>query len=46
MLDVINPAVHVTMSQVHETDPVPAHPAPGYATTAVYTTAVQKGTVP
>jgi len=46
VLDIINPAVRVTMAQVHETDPVPAHPAPGYATTAVYTTAGQKGTAP
>jgi len=27
ILDVINPAVQSTMSQVHATDPVPAHPA-------------------
>src|SRR5215813_4825810 len=27
VLDVINPAVQSTMSQVHATDPVPAHPA-------------------
>ncbi len=27
VLDVINPAVQSTMSQVHSTDPVPAHPA-------------------
>jgi NADH-quinone oxidoreductase subunit M len=46
VLNIINPAVRVTMAQVHETDPVPAHPAPGFATTAVYTTAGQKGTVP
>ena len=46
VLDIINPAVRVTMAQVHETDPVPAHPAPGVTTTAAYTTAVQKGTVP
>jgi len=46
VLDIINPAVRVTMAQVHETDPVPAHPAPGFTTTAVYTTAVQKGTIP
>jgi NADH-quinone oxidoreductase subunit M len=46
VLDIINPAVRVTMAQVHETDPVPAHPAPGFTTTAVYTTAGQKGTVP
>jgi hypothetical protein len=37
----------VTMRQVHVTDPVPAHPAPGFATTAAYTTtAVQKGIAP
>ena len=41
VLDIINPAVRVTMAQVHETDPVPAHPAPGFTTTAV-----QKGTAP
>jgi NADH-quinone oxidoreductase subunit M len=47
VLDIINPAVRVTMAQVHETDPVPAHPAPpGFTTTAVYTTAVQKGIEP
>jgi NADH-quinone oxidoreductase subunit M len=46
VLDIINPAVQVTMSQVHETDPVPAHPAPGYATTSVLTNAGQKGTAP
>jgi len=38
--------VGATMSQVHETDPVPAHPAPGYATTSLLTNAGQKGTVP
>jgi NADH-quinone oxidoreductase subunit M len=41
VLDIINPAVRVTMAQVHETDPVPAHPAPGYTTTAA-----QKGIAP
>ena len=46
VLNIINPAVRVTMAQVHETDPVPAHPAPGFTTTAVYTTAGQKGTAP
>ena len=46
VLDIINPAVRVTMAQVHETDPVPAHPAPGFTTTAVYTTRAQKGTAP
>jgi NADH-quinone oxidoreductase subunit M len=40
VLDIINPAVKVTMAQVHITDPVPAHPAPGYTTTA------QRGTAP
>jgi NADH-quinone oxidoreductase subunit M len=43
VLNIINPAVRVTMAQVHQTDPVPAHPAPGIT---VYTTAVQKGIVP
>ena len=41
VLDIINPAVRVTMAQVHETDPVPAHPAAGYTTTAA-----QKGIAP
>ena len=41
VLDIINPAVQVTMEQVHETDPVPAHPAAGYTTTAA-----QKGIAP
>jgi NADH-quinone oxidoreductase subunit M len=41
VLDIINPAVRVTMAQVHITDPVPAHPATGYTTTAA-----QKGTAP
>jgi NADH-quinone oxidoreductase subunit M len=35
VLDVINPAVHQTMTQVHMTDPRPAHPA-----------TAQKGTTP
>ena len=35
VLDVINPAVHQTMVQVHMTDPTPAHPA-----------TAQKGTAP
>jgi NADH-quinone oxidoreductase subunit M len=43
VLNIINPAVRATMAQVHETDPVPAHPAPGLT---VYTTAVQKGISP
>jgi len=41
VLDIINPAVRVTMSQIHETDPVPAHPYPGFSTTTA-----QKGTLP
>jgi NADH-quinone oxidoreductase subunit M len=39
VLDIINPAVKVTMAQVHTTDPKPAHPA---GDTAV----AQKGTAP
>jgi NADH-quinone oxidoreductase subunit M len=39
VLDIINPAVKVTMSQVHTTDPKPAHPASD-------ATAAQKGTAP
>ena len=31
VLDVINPAVKATMSQVHVTNPVPAHPQPAAA---------------
>jgi NADH-quinone oxidoreductase subunit M len=46
VLDIINPAVRVTMAQVHITDPVPAHPAAGYTTTAGDTSTVQKGTMP
>jgi NADH-quinone oxidoreductase subunit M len=46
VLDIITPAVRVTMSQAHEIDPVPAHPAPGFTTTAVYTSTVQNGAVP
>jgi NADH-quinone oxidoreductase subunit M len=41
VLDIINPAVRVTMAQIHVTDPVPAHPPAGYTTTAA-----QKGTAP
>jgi NADH-quinone oxidoreductase subunit M len=37
VLDIINPAVKATMTQIHQSDPVPAHPA---------TTAAQKGTAP
>jgi len=40
VLDIINPAVRVTMTQVHTTDPRPAHPASNTLT------AVQKGTSP
>jgi NADH-quinone oxidoreductase subunit M len=35
VLDVINPAVRATMSQIHATDPVPAHPASQNNTAAV-----------
>jgi NADH-quinone oxidoreductase subunit M len=40
VLDVINPAVHSTMAQIHMTDPRPAHPATTHLTNA------QKGTTP
>jgi NADH-quinone oxidoreductase subunit M len=47
VLDIINPAVKATMTQVRVTDPIPAHPAPGVTTTASYTTAAtQKGIAP
>jgi NADH-quinone oxidoreductase subunit M len=45
VLDIINPAVQVTMAQVHTTDPKPAHPAPG-TTTANLTSTAQKGIAP
>jgi NADH-quinone oxidoreductase subunit M len=41
VLDIINPAVRVTMAQVHITDPRPAHPVAGYTTSAA-----QKGIAP
>jgi NADH-quinone oxidoreductase subunit M len=44
VLDVINPAVNATMSQVHSTDPVPAHPAPAAA--YLTTSSVEKGIQP
>jgi NADH-quinone oxidoreductase subunit M len=51
VLDIINPAVKVTMAQVHTTDPKPAHPAPGTTTAANLTStglnnAAQKGIAP
>jgi len=46
VLDIINPAVQVTMAQVHTTDPKPAHPAPGTTTTANLTSTAQKGIAP
>jgi NADH-quinone oxidoreductase subunit M len=46
VLDIINPAVRATMAQIHQTDPIPAHPAPTFTTTSAYTTAVQKGIAP
>jgi len=45
VLDIINPAVKVTMAQVHTTDPKPAHPA-GDTTVANLTSTAQKGTAP
>ena len=33
VLDIINPAVQTTMTQVHTTDPRPAHPVPGFTLT-------------
>src|SRR5689334_18345666 len=46
VLDIINPAVKVTMAQVHTTDPKPAHPAPGTTTVANLTSTAQKGIAP
>jgi NADH-quinone oxidoreductase subunit M len=46
VLDIINPAVRVTMTQVRTTDPRPAHPAPGTTTTSVLTSTSQKGAAP
>src|ERR1700761_4154977 len=46
VLDIINPAVRVTMTQVRTTDPRPAHPAPGTTTTSVLTRTAQKGVAP
>jgi NADH-quinone oxidoreductase subunit M len=48
VLDIINPAVKVTMAQVQVTDPVPAHPAPSssVSTAAYLTGVVQKGIEP
>jgi NADH-quinone oxidoreductase subunit M len=43
VLDVINPAVEATMSQVHVKDPVPAHPAPAANLTS---SSVEKGIQP
>jgi NADH-quinone oxidoreductase subunit M len=50
VLDIINPAVRVTMAQVHMTDPKPAHPA-GSTTaqptgTANLTSTTKKGIAP
>jgi NADH-quinone oxidoreductase subunit M len=36
LLDVINPAVHDTLSQVHVTDPQPQHPSTASASTASF----------
>jgi hypothetical protein len=42
VLDVINPAVHQTLSQVHATDPVPPHPPSAHSGSALN----QKGSTP
>jgi NADH-quinone oxidoreductase subunit M len=44
VLDIINPAVRVTMAQVHMTDPKPAHPAGN--TTAQLPSTAKKGIAP
>ena len=44
VLNIINPAVHSTMTQVHQQDPLPAHPVPGY--TSADNTAAQNGVAP
>ena len=44
VLDIINPAVQTTMTQVHTTDPLPAHPAPGF--TGAVGTSAQNGVAP
>ena len=36
LLDVINPAVHDTLSQVHVTDPRPQHPSTASASTTSF----------
>ena len=48
VLDIINPAVKVTMAQVHVTDPVPPHPgsSSSVSTAAYLTGVVQKGIEP
>jgi NADH-quinone oxidoreductase subunit M len=49
LLNIINPAVHQTMTQIHATDPVPQHPAAGGsrgASPGADTTAAQKGVAP
>jgi NADH-quinone oxidoreductase subunit M len=45
VLDLINPAVQSTMSQVHEVDPTPAHPYSGY-TNVAQTYGIQNGVTP
>ena len=46
VLDVINPAVRATMSQIHVSDPAPAHPASQNHTVSQNTAAVQNGVQP
>ncbi len=36
VLDIINPAVHATLSGTHSTDPVPAHPATASTASALH----------
>jgi NADH-quinone oxidoreductase subunit M len=43
VLDIINPAVQSTMSQVHEVDPTPAHPVGGWT---AYSPLEQNGVTP
>jgi NADH-quinone oxidoreductase subunit M len=44
VLDIINPAVRTTMTQVHQVDPLPAHPVPGYV--AQNSSVAQNGVAP
>jgi NADH-quinone oxidoreductase subunit M len=46
LLNIINPAVHRTLVQVHATDPAPAHPAPQVLHVSSGSALGQKGTTP